>query len=132
MARISDNAINLALLDESAGEIMAESEDDNSGKKIAVVGAGLLLAFFLFRGGKSGAPSGKAGRAIIKFDREGITINGKRGSIDDAISEAKRSGEAEIRTTGSAVLKDLRDGADRLERSGIVLFADSTVEELLR
>lgn len=118
---------------------------DHTGRTIAVVGGGALLAWWLLRGkgwglGGKGKGAGEGPGAAplspstvaprpckVRIASNGITVDGNPGSVAEVIVACKSTGNAEVVVTGGARRSDRKDLEVAFQQAGIKgLWAERT------
>jgi hypothetical protein len=120
-----------------------------TGRTVAIVGGGALLAWLLLRGrgwgfGTSGsggteslqpAPSTRdaplpACRVHVAAD--GIVLDGTRADLPATVSRCRASGAADVTVSGAAIVRAIAEVVQALQDAGVTVRADPAVWSTVR
>jgi hypothetical protein len=114
--------------------------DTRTGKTVAVVGGGALLAWLLFRrgkgwrfgrGGSARAPAARGGPPCrVHLVAGGILVDGEHADLPQVVATCQRSGQAEVTASGAAIVGAIADTIAALKEAGVVVHADPGLWDL--
>lgn len=98
---------------------------DHTGRKLAVAGgAGLAAWLLLFRGsgwafGAPGDGRKQVTRSVVWVRANRIEVDGVAADLQTVIAKCRTAGEAEVRATGDAIMRNVRDVILGLRAAGV-------------
>ena len=114
--------------------------DDQTGRKVALVGgAGLLAWWLLGRGagrafGRTAAGDGDgsrpASRHVVWIRAARIELDGAPMDLSTIVAKCRETGVAEVHATGDATTRVVRDVLDALRSAGVTIYASPDVASL--
>jgi len=115
---------------------------DNTGRTVAIVGAGALLLLLLLRGkgwgGGAGSSDGRGGGLApapspggtaglppcqIRIDGDGLQLDGAPASLATVTERCRAAGAADVRATGAAITGVVAEVIQTLQAAGVRVFA---------
>ena len=114
--------------------------DDQTGRKVALVGGAGVLAWWLLGRGGSG-PFGRtaagddgglrrASRHVVWIRATRIELDGVPADLPTVVAKCRESGVAEVHATGDATTRVVRDVLNSLRSAGVTVYASPDVASL--
>ena len=113
--------------------------DDQTGKKVALVGGAGVLAWWLLgrgdgrafgRSTESDDGGSRRSRHVVWIRATRIELDGVPSDLPAVVAKCRESGVAEVHATGDATTRVVRDVLTALRSAGVTIYASPDVASL--